>query len=179
MRLETARLIIRSFEPEDAEAWVALFDDPDVTRYLPAGPKPTADTFLTALERRRSLERDRGFSVWAVERKSSHAFIGQCGLYPAEGKGPEIEIAYHYQKACWGKGYATEAATAVLDYAFLHTDLDHVIGFVMPPNIGSYRVLEKAGMRFVGDVDVYGMTGIKKYSIERSAWSPRQDTDRR
>src|SRR5262249_4690643 len=127
MRLETERLVIRSFEPRDAEAWLALVTDPDIRRYLPAGPAPTRDAFATVLERRHAMERERGFAIWAVELKESGAFVGQCGLYPVEGTGPEIEIAYHYNKSDWGKGYGTEAAIAVLGHAFRTIGLDRVI----------------------------------------------------
>ena len=175
MRVGTPRLIIRTFELRDAEPFVAMFRDPDVNRYLPAGPRPTLETFPAAFERRLTLERERGFSVWAVELKETGSFIGQSGLYPAEGKGPEVELAYHFYKAAWNKGYATEAAVAVLEYAFAHTDLDRIVAFVMPANAGSRRVLEKAGMRSAGDVDVYGLTGVKKYFVERAWWIPPRD----
>jgi ribosomal-protein-alanine N-acetyltransferase len=163
MRLETARLIIRSFEPRDAEAWLALVTDADVRRYLPARPTPTLDAFFGGLERRYAMERERGFAMWAVEDKATGAFIGQCGLYPIEGIGPEIEIAYHYIKASWGKGYGTEAATAVLAYAFGTIGLDRVIALVMPENLGSCRVVEKAGKQFEGTATYYGIPNLRKY----------------
>lgn len=167
IRLETARLVIRSFERGDAEAWLALVTDPDVRRYLPAGPAPTLDAFVRGLERRHAMERERGFTMWAVELKEMRGFIGQCGLYPVEGSGPEIEIAYHYTKAAWGKGYGTEAATAVLAYAFGALVLDRVVALVMPENVGSCRVVEKAGMRFEDTVTHYGIPNLRKYVAER------------
>lgn len=167
IRLETARLVIRSFEPRDAESWLALVTDPDVCRYLPAGPPPTLDTFFTVLERRHALERERGFALWAVDAKETGAFVGQCGLYPAEGTGPEIELAYHYDTSVWGKGYGTEAASAVLAYAFGPLELDRAIAVVMPENVGSCRVVEKAGMRFEGTATYYGIEGLRKYVAER------------
>jgi [ribosomal protein S5]-alanine N-acetyltransferase len=170
VRMETARLVIRSFESRDAESWLALLTDPDVCRFLPAGPSPTMDTFRGAIERRHRMERERGYAMWAVDLKESGRFIGQCGLYPVEGKGPEVEIAYHYNKDAWGKGYATEAATSVLAHALGPIGLDRVIAVVMPDNIGSWRVLEKAGMRFVGIATYYNLSGLKKYVADRDSW---------
>lgn len=109
------------------------------------------------------MERERGFAVWAVDAKDTGGFIGQCGLYPIEGTGPEIEIAYHYTKASWGRGYATEAAIAVLGYAFGPLRLDRVIALVMEQNLGSRRVVEKAGMRFEGTATYYNIPNLRKY----------------
>ncbi|MBV8082843.1 MAG: GNAT family N-acetyltransferase [Candidatus Eremiobacteraeota bacterium] len=171
MRLETTRLIIRSFESRDAQPWLAMVNDPEVTRYLPPSPEATMETFSASLERRRQSERQRGYAVWAIDAKDGGACVGQCGLIPAEGKGPEIEIVWHFNKAAWNKGYGTEAAIAVLDQAFEELGLDRVVAFVMPANIGSCRVAEKAGMRFTGTTTVYGLENIRKYVAERDWWS--------
>ena len=176
MRLETPRLIIRTYEPRDAEQWLALVNDPEVTRYTPASPPATLETFQTGMERRHTLEREQGFAVWAVDAKETNTFVGQCGLYPAENKGPEVELAYHYVPASWGKGFATEAATAVLAYALGPLGLDQVIAFVMPANVASCRVVEKIGMRLVGNVTVYDIPDVRKYLAERAWWqAPRPD----
>src|SRR5215472_12728256 len=118
MRIETPRLVIRTYEHRDAQAWLAMVTDPDVLRFLPPGPTPTMEAFAAALERRHTMEREHGYAVWAVDVKETGAFVGQCGYYPAERTGPEIEIVYHYGKAAWNKGYGTEAATAVLAHGF-------------------------------------------------------------
>ncbi len=61
------------------------------------------------------MERELGHTMWAVDDKATGTFIGQCGLRPVdEGAGPEIDLAYHYTRASWSKGYATEAAIAVI-----------------------------------------------------------------
>ena len=114
-RLETARLIIRTFEQSDAEAWIAMVSDPAVRRYLPPSPLPTMETFQAAIARRHALERERGYAMWAVDANDTGAFAGQCGVQPVEGT-PDVELAYHFTRASWGKGYATEAASAVLTH---------------------------------------------------------------
>src|SRR5689334_2414489 len=101
MRLETTHLIIRTFEPRDLESWLALVNDPDVGRYTPPSLPATPDTFQGMIERRHAMEHERGYAMWAVDGKETGAFVGQCGLYPAEGKEPEVELAYHFNPAAW------------------------------------------------------------------------------
>jgi RimJ/RimL family protein N-acetyltransferase len=170
MRLETARLVIRTFEPRDADPWLALVSDPDVRRFLPPGPVPTLEDLHAAIERRHAMERERGYAMWAVDLKETGMFVGQCGLQPVERTGPEVELAYHFTRASWNKGYATEAAIAVLAYGLGPVGLDRVIAIVMPENVGSWRVMEKAGMRFVGTATYYGIAGLKQYIAEREWW---------
>jgi RimJ/RimL family protein N-acetyltransferase len=117
------------------------------------------------------MERDRGHALWAVDSKVARSFVGQCGLVPVEGKGPEIELAYHFKKASWGKGYATEAAIAVLAQGLGAIGLERIIAVVMPENAASCRVVEKAGMRFEGIAAYYGISRLKKYAADRGRWS--------
>lgn len=58
MRTETARLVIRTFEPRDAESWIAMVSDPDVRRFIPPGPVPTLEVFQSSMERRHTMERE-------------------------------------------------------------------------------------------------------------------------
>jgi RimJ/RimL family protein N-acetyltransferase len=161
VRLETTRLVIRTFESRDLESWLALVNDPEVGRYTSPSPPATLDTFRSMIERRHAMEHERGYAMWAVDGKETGAFVGQCGLYPAEGKGPEVELAYHFGPVAWNRGYATEAATAVL-------------ALVMPENAASCRVAEEAGMRFEGIATYYDIAGLRKYMAERVWWSAPQ-----
>jgi [ribosomal protein S5]-alanine N-acetyltransferase len=175
--LETPRLVIRTFEARDAESWLALVTDPEVLRFLPPGPDPTIEDSQRVISDRRVMERDLGHAMWAVEEKTTMAFVGQCGLRPVdEGAGREIDLAYHYTTASWNKGYGTEAAIAVLAHGLGPVGLDAIMAVVVPENVGSWRVMEKAGMRYEGLVDYYGMVGLKKYAAARNWWkSPRAE----
>ena len=84
--------------------------------------------------------------------------------------GPEIDLAYHFIPDSWGKGYATEAVNAVLAHALGPLGLDAVMAVAMPDNVGSWRVVEKAGMRYEGSASYYGLDGLKKYVAERNWW---------
>jgi RimJ/RimL family protein N-acetyltransferase len=184
-RLETSRLVVRTFEPGDAEAWLAMLADPEVRRFLPGQPVPTMDDFQRAIEGRHAMERGGGYAMWAVDEKASGAFVGQCGLRPVdsmqpaagasgppvdEGAGREFDLAYHFTQACWNKGYASEAAVAVLAHGLGPLGLERIIAVAMPDNTGSWRVMEKAGMRYQGLADYYGLEGLKKYSAEPEWW---------
>ena len=176
IRVETARLVIRPFDDNDADAWIAMLNDPEVRRFLPPGPAPTMETFESALESRRTMENEIGYAMWAVEERGTGAFVGQCGIRPAKSMdkdaGSEIDLAYHYARSSWNKGYATEAAIAVLAHGLGPIGLDSIMGVVVPENVGSWRVLEKIGMRYEGLADYYGLTGLKKYVAEREWWNP-------
>ena len=159
--------------------WLELFTDPEVTRFLPPGPTPTPDMFPGILARRHAMERERGHAMWVVDVKASGSPIGQCGLYPAASTGPEIELAYQYLPSAWGKGYATEAATAVLRYGLGPVGLEQIIALVIPQNLASSRVLDKAGMRLEADpATYYELPGLRKYVAQRDWWRPPEITSR-
>jgi RimJ/RimL family protein N-acetyltransferase len=172
-RLETPRLVIRTFKDSDSRDWLALVNDPDVNRYLPPGPDRTPDDFANALTARHAMEREHGFAMWAVEEKATGAFVGQCGLRPVdEGGGPEIDLAYHYAPASWGRGYASEAVVVVLGHGLRTIGLNRIMAVAMAENVGSWRVMEKTGMRYEGIVSYYGLDGLKKYHADRIWWKP-------
>ena len=174
--LQTPRLTIRTFERDDADVWIAMVSDPEVRRFLPPGPVPTVETFERALESRIAMEREIGYAMWAVDDRTTGTFIGQCGIRPAnsmdESAGSEIDLAYHLARVAWNKGYATEAATAVLAHGLGPLGLDCIMAVVVPENVGSWRVMEKAGMHYEGLADYHGLKGLKKYVAERAWWSP-------
>ncbi len=174
--IETPRLVIRTFEPGDAAAWIAMVNDPEVRRFLPPTPERTMETFAEVLAQRRAMEREIGYSMWAVDVKATGAFVGQCGIRPVqEDAGPEIDLAYHYARASWNKGYGTEAVIAVLAHGLGPVGLDRIMAVAMQENTGSWRVMEKAGMRYEGLVNYYGLEGLKKYVADREWWRPPDD----
>ncbi len=147
--LETERLLLRHFIPDDLESLFALYRNPEVRRYFPEGT-------LTIEETREELEWHQNghpqhpeLGLWATIHKESGQFIGRCGLLPWQIDGvDEIEIAYLIDKACWGLGYATEAAQGILDYAYATLGLSRLVCLIDEENTPSIRVAEKIGMRF-------------------------------
>lgn len=121
--------------------------DPEVMEYFPS-PLPRAET-EARFERIKEHFKRHGFGIWAVEEKATGNFLGWLGLMvPAFAAPftPCVEIGWRLKKSAWGKGYATEAAFAALEYGFLDLDLEEIVSFTVPDNFRSIRVMEKLGM---------------------------------
>ena len=171
MHLDTPRLVIRSFVPSDAAGMLAVFGEGEVRKFLPPFPDPpTLESMSKSVARRMAMEAEHGHGLWAVERRDTGELIGDCGLMLVEGTGPEVELAYHYKPSAWNHGFGTEAAIACLGQAFGRIGLDRVIAICVPENVGSWRVMEKAGMRYETTADYYGLIGLKKYVADRATW---------
>ena len=148
--IETERLLLRTFTLEDAPLIYQLNLDPDVIRY-------TLDPIKDVDHARQVLEQVilpqyalYNHGRWAVHVKSDLEFIGWCGLKVRPERN-EIDLGYRFIKKAWGKGYATEAAYVCLKYGFEKLSLPRIVGRAMPGNIGSLNVLQKCGMKYIGE----------------------------
>jgi len=156
--LETERLLVRPWEAGDVDDAFAILGDPEVTRYL----GETGEAFTDRDRVREWLRRIDGKSAewgaygsWAAVEKSTNTVIGGGGLLELEG-GPDVEVFYHFRKASWGHGFATELTSGLIAYAFATLDLPRVVGVAYPDNIASHRVMTKAGMTHLGLRQAYG-----------------------
>jgi RimJ/RimL family protein N-acetyltransferase len=143
--LETARLRLREFVLEDADAIEAILGDPVAMQYYPAAfDRKAVESWIE-----KNMERYRrdGYGLWAMLLKRSGELIGDCGcaMQEVEGKN-EIEIGYHVRRDLWGNGYATEAARACMDHTFTKVGAARVISMIRPENMQSRRVAEKNGL---------------------------------
>jgi [ribosomal protein S5]-alanine N-acetyltransferase len=143
--LETARLRLREFVPQDAEALLAVLGDPVAMQYYPAAfDRKGVEEWI---ERNRERYQSNGYGLWAMILKNSGELIGDCGCFLRDVDGrDDIEIGYHVRRDLWGNGYATEAAAAYMHYAFTKLGVDRVISLIRPENVQSIRVAEKNGM---------------------------------
>jgi RimJ/RimL family protein N-acetyltransferase len=150
--IETERLLLRPFTADDAEALHSIWGDPAAARFGGDWPRPetVADT-LGYLEPILDGQAERGYALWAVVEQATGRLIGDCGLFPADGVGPEVELAYGLAPDVWGRGYATEAAAACVRAGFEQLRLERIVADVDPANAASMRVLEKAGFAPVGE----------------------------
>lgn len=143
--LETKRLILRELTTEDAEKFYELNSDPEVIRYTGDVPFRTIDqarNFLTDYKDYRK----NGFGRWAVIEKTTQEFIGWCGLKLNEQD--LVDIGFRFFRNYWGFGYATESASACLNYGFDTLKLTIIIGRSARANKASIRILEKLNMSF-------------------------------
>jgi RimJ/RimL family protein N-acetyltransferase len=166
--IETPRLRLRAFTPDDLDALFAVFGDAEVMTYISGGkPRSLEETEAGLL---RSIEgwRRRGFGLWAVTIKESQRVIGYCGLIFLDDT-PEIELAYGLAKAHWGKGYATEAGNTALRFGFEQLGLERLVAVVNPDNFSSQRVLKKLGMTYVKRAHHYGAE-LMYYEISKATF---------
>ena len=145
--LATDRLLLRHWRDEDREPFAGLNADPEVRRYFPS----VLDRAASDAEAERHAERvdRRGWGLWAVEVVGDDPFIGFVGLNEAlfdASFNPSVEIGWRLARHAWGRGYAPEAALAVLDHAFDVLGLGEVVSFTAVDNRPSRRVMEKIGM---------------------------------
>lgn len=151
MRLETERLIVRSWKDEDRAPFTEVISDPVVRRFFPeVGTRADADA---GIDRAIARLAEHGMTFQAVERKADGVFIGMTGLAPIREpirsvipSGPEIEIGWQLGKAFWGQGYAPEAARACLQFAWDVLNAREIVAFTAVVNLPSRRVMEKIGM---------------------------------
>lgn len=145
--LETKRLILRTFEENDLD-WLMLIDqDPRVCEFFPA--IGNRDATEKGIHRIMNHYRNHGFSLYAMELKSTGEMIGWCGLMIPSFEShftPAVEIGWRLGSQFWNNGYATEAAKAVLQYAFENLELNEIVSFTAVKNIRSRRVMEKIGL---------------------------------
>ena len=166
--IETNRLLLRIFTEDDAALIYDLNLDPDVIRYThdPIKDLAHASEVLEKVIIPQYALYNHG--RWAVHVKATLdpiaiGFLGWCGLkYRAELN--EIDLGYRFKKEGWGKGYATEAAYASIQYGFEKLGLQRIVARAEIENIGSWKVLEKCGMTYIGDEEVDGYP-VKTYEI--------------
>jgi RimJ/RimL family protein N-acetyltransferase len=168
--LRTERLVIRPYRDDDATALHEVFGSPEVMRWTPS--PPSKDVAETAQRLARTMaftaRQPPGFGLWALELKTPSEFLGQVGLFPVEGKGPEVEVAYELAPRVWGHGYATEAARALVEYGFGELGLRRIVALILPDNARSRNVASKCGMALERPGRFYGLD-LLVYARERPA----------
>ena len=157
--VDTERLRIRPYRDEDAPGVHEVFGSPEVMKWTPSPPsKDLAETKQRLARTIAFTDRQPpGFGLWGLELRATGEFLGQVGLFPVEGKGPEVEVAYELAPRVWGHGYATEAARALIDYGFAELELERIVALILPANIRSRRVAEKCAMHLEGPARFYGL----------------------
>jgi len=145
--LETSRLYLRQWREVDLPVFAELNSDPIVMEYFPTLLQREESDAMA--EKCRQLIAERGWGFWATCLKHTENFIGFVGLHrpkPNLPFSPCVEIGWRLHKQFWGKGYATEAATQALSFAFEVLSLDDVVSFTAVPNHRSRSVMERLGM---------------------------------
>lgn len=151
IELQTPRLLLRQWQQADLEDFARLNGDAEVMAWFPA-VLDRVESDALAVKLQSSLE-DRGWGLWALQRKIDDRFIGFTGLNPftdmpfADG----VEIGWRLAQHAWGQGLATEAARRAMDFAFTELALKELWSFTAPGNTRSIAVMRRLGMSDTGD----------------------------
>jgi RimJ/RimL family protein N-acetyltransferase len=174
LEIETARLKLRSFTPDDLNDLSEIRSDPDVMKYLGSGKPESIDQSRTALNKILAHWEKHGFGRWAAIDKARDKLIGWCGLSYLENT-KDVEIGYGMAKSYWGKGLTSEAAAAVIKAGFEDLGLDHIVAVAWPENLASRRVMDRLGMKYVKMVYHYQVE-VVYYTISRGEYQAASRT---
>lgn len=147
--LRTERLRLRGWRDDDLDALAAMNADPEVMRYFPACLE--REQSASMMQRNAAHIERHGFAWWALEVPGVTAFAGAASLLMPGFEAhftPCLEIGWRLPRAHWGKGYASEAAAAVVDFAFGEAQLDALVAFTAVANERSRKVMARLGMTY-------------------------------
>lgn len=166
--LETERLVLRMFGAEDFEVYSAMCGDPEVMRFIgdgqPLAP-PMAWRSLATVIGHWSL---RGYGLWAATERTTGALVGRVGFWNPHDW-PGFELGWLLGRSYWGRGYATEAARAAMNWAFTRREEPHVISLIYPDNAASIKVAMRLGERLADRIELMGKP-VLLYRITRDEW---------
>ncbi|MBV8682949.1 MAG: GNAT family N-acetyltransferase [Caulobacteraceae bacterium] len=149
--IRTERLILRDFRAEDFEAVHAYASDPEVVRFMPWGPNTEDDTreFLTRVVADAAAQ-PRAEHGLAVELSEEGCVVGSIALHPIDLPNLTMMMGYCLRRDRWGRGLVSEAARALFNVGFGQLGLHRIFATCDTRNAGSWRVMEKLGMRREG-----------------------------
>jgi RimJ/RimL family protein N-acetyltransferase len=154
--IESHRLLIRAFVADtDSDAMLDVYGDPEVMRFIPGGALSDIAAVREMLEIHTRAQLLRGFSFWSVVERMTGRVIGDAGFGIFAPTG-DIELGYTLARDCWGRGYATEAASACLAAGLTHLAPTRIIAVVDEENTASLGVAERIGMARIETVEVHG-----------------------
>jgi len=164
--IETSRLSLRLMTPDDLEPLLEIFGDPQVMAAFDSAPF-TRQQMSGWMERNLQHQATHGYGLFSVILRSSGMLIGDCGLEHMQLDGERVtELGYDFRRDCWNKGYATEAAAAVRDFAFNQLSLAALVSLIRVGNQASRRVSEKIGMRLQAELNLHGIA-YWQFAIDR------------
>lgn len=158
--IETERLILRELIPSDDAGMFELDSNPEVHRFLGKKPVQHIEESRLMIQNLRKQYAENGIGRWAVILKETNEFIGWSGIKlitdSINSHQNFYEIGYRFIPKYWGKGYATEAGLAFVDFAFNEIKADALYAYADSGNLGSRHILEKIGMRYVNSFEYEG-----------------------
>lgn len=165
LRLETSRLYLRLMQASDLDDLLKIFGDHKVMASF-GGVAFNREQMQRWMQRNLEHQSQHGYGLFSVILKSEGVLIGDCGLENMKVDAEEVvELGYDFRSDYWDQGYATEAATAVRDYAFDVLHQPRLISLIRVGNVASKRVSEKIGMQYVAEITRNGIS-YWKYAVD-------------
>ena len=172
--VETERLLLRGYRDSDVDALEAMARDPVLAPFVVMNNAPLREACWRSIALWMGHWAMRGFGIWAVEERASGAFIGRIGIWQPEGW-PGTEVGWLLGRAWWGRGYATEAASASVDWAFAHLDVPELVSLILPDNAASQAVAQRIGETYRGEIPFRDVTtGL--WAITWDEWKAPRST---
>jgi len=150
--LETERLVLRPLSADEVDSLHRISKEPNVRLYLWDNEPVSEATVKDLIAQSDRMLSEEKIGVFGVRMRGREDLLGFCGFVRLEGM-QEPELWYELTQKVWGRGIATEAAWACLRYAFEEVDMERVIAGADAPNTASLRVIEKLGMRYLGNIN--------------------------
>ena len=175
--LETNRLFFRQWSANDFKLALDLWGDPRITKFIDARERLSEDEVRSRLASEIDCAKEFNVQYWPIFLKTTRKHVGCCGLRPYDLSHKVYEIGFHICADFWGQGFATEAARAVMDYAFNAFSVNDLFAGHSPDNTVSQHLLQKLGFRYTHD-EYYAPTGLHHPSYLLSAEAYRQKTNR-
>lgn len=171
--IETERLILRELAYTDQIDLFEMDSDPEVHLYIENNPVTSIDEITKVIEILKKQYAENGIARWAVVDKVTNECIGWAGLkYFREALNNHVdfyELGYRFKRKHWGKGFATEASTAILNYGFKNLNTDKIYAITDPKNINSKKVLTKLGF-FLKETFDYEGDLTDWFELNRTSW---------
>ncbi len=175
--IETERLILRELAYTDEKDLFEMDADPEVHLFIDNNPVKSIDEITKVIEMLKVQYTENGIARWAVVDKLTNECVGWSGLkyfnQPLNNHNYFYELGYRFKKKHWGKGFATESSTAILDYGFANLNIDKIFAITDPKNVRSKKVLTKLGFDFQETFDYEG-DPTDWFELKKTTWEHKK-----
>lgn len=172
--IETERLTFQKFTDDDLPWLIEMRSAEAVNRYLGGTAMQNPEALAKRIKFYMDCHDEFGFGFCVMVHKETGERMGSAGLQPLENTG-EIEVGYNMSEKFWRQGYGYEAAMGWLRYGFEQAGLGRIVAVAFPANVGSWKIMEKCGMRYEKNEQHYGFDCVV-HAISREEFSHLHDT---
>lgn len=173
IEIETERLLLRELDYLDTDDLFEMDSDPEVHLFIENKPVQSIEEITKIIESLKVQYQENGIARWAVLDKLTNECVGWSGLkyfkQPLNNHTNFYELGYRFKKKHWGKGFATESSTAILDYGFKNLNTERIFAITDPKNANSKKVLKKLGFDFKETFDYEG-DPTDWFELNKSTW---------